>query len=99
MKKGDLVQFKPNRSKYSTHPKMLRGRTDEFDQFIPEGTRGIIIDEIWVQNEPGEPDPLDEFPYLMFTILTEDGVRTPGWTEIALDLISEGSTPGRASKK
>lgn len=94
MKLGDLVQFKPVKgSKFPwefPHPSGLRGRTDELDQLILEGTKGLVISVFQIAKQPDEDDPLDEFPYQVFTILTEDNRKTPGWTENVFDVITEG---------
>lgn len=89
---GDLVQFKSAKHKYLPYvpPQRVQGRTDHLGQFIPEHTKGIIIGAEWIDRKPGEPDPLNEYPYQIFTILTNNGVRTPGWTENVFDMIAKG---------
>lgn len=89
MKRGDLVQFRPaNRTlAQGLYSNM---RMDHLGQYIEAGTRGMIIGTAWIDNPPGQPDPLDEYPYVVYTILTSDGIRTPGWTESVFELIVEG---------
>ena len=87
MKRGDLVCFRPltNQNFYSGS----KYRLDHLDQQILPGTRGLIIGQEVAECPPGDDDPLDEFPYTMFTILTEGGVVTPGWTDNVLKVIQE----------
>ena len=88
MKPGDLVQFKPitTRLRFFPDPKY---RIDHLDQRILAGTRGLIIGQEVAECLPGEEDPLNEFPYTMFTVLTEKGVVTSGWTENVFTIITD----------
>jgi hypothetical protein len=89
MKCGDLVQFRPmNRA--GTQGLYSNARMDHLAQYIEAGTKGMIISSSWIGPTGAEPDPLDEYPYVVYTILTSDGVRTPGWSESVFDLIVEG---------
>ena len=88
MKLGDLVKFKPMNRPSSL--RYLNLRMDHLGQYIEAGTKGMVINTVWVDQPPGQPDPLDEYPYIVYTILTSTGVRTPGWTENVFDIIAEG---------
>ena len=89
MKKGDLVYFSEVKAKPDDYINSPRFWSDEDDQRIQPGTKGMIISSEIIECPPGDFDPLNEFPYTVFTVLLEDGVMTRGWAEGALVKLPE----------